>query len=363
MTSFKDFISSIFDSVNQLRTCPSSWVQHLENELSNYKQGNVRHRPGTVPLQTREGVTAVHELLDELRSIEELFPLDHSLGLSLAAQQHCSDTGSLGIVGHIGSRETTLQKRVEQFGKWSENIVEALDYGSVSAYEVVLSLLVDDGLPTRPHRNALLNPHFEKLGVGAAKHSEFKTVACLVFAVKFEDNEELPAMEFLDELIEPNPEVDDWLEGAVKLTCEVRDEYRGREKIQKIKKHWQMADGSIQTVEEEKVIPPEPRRQKSEAKKPEFSSIHEKKHTEEDPGFFVEVDTDFSKGVKVTVTDWPEGEKPHPSEAHGKTHTEENRPSHHPVEHHAEEHHHTKIDSREVEKHSKHSSKDSNHDS
>jgi hypothetical protein len=199
---------------------------------------------------TREGLKAVREAHEELENMDCLPSLQWSEGLSSAALSHCNDTGPLGIVGHIGSKETTLQQRIERNGKWTESIAEALDYGSVSGFEVVMSLLIDDGLTTRPHRKALLNPNYSKVGVGAAPHSEFKTVACVLFAVSYEDNEEIEHEAVNDGRVPSNPEVSNWLDGAVKLTCEVRVESENGVSVRKAKKYWEMHDGSIQITEE-----------------------------------------------------------------------------------------------------------------
>ena len=58
-----------------------------------------------------------------------------------------------------------------------------------------MSFLVDDGLKTRPHRNALINPRFKRIGVGLGPHSEYKTVASVVFAGEFTDKDDLELIE------------------------------------------------------------------------------------------------------------------------------------------------------------------------
>jgi hypothetical protein len=250
MSTFQDLIQEIYEEVNQLREDPKRFASRLADEFGNYKSNNARHRPGTVPVLTREGLKAVREAYEEVDSLDPLPPLQWSDGLSSAALSHCNDTGPLGIVGHIGSKETTLQQRIEKNGKWTESIAEALDYGSVSGFEVVFSLLVDDGLTTRPHRKALLNPNYSKMGVGAAPHSEFKTVACVLFAVNYEDNEAVTEEAVHQGRVPSNPEVANWLDGAVKLTCEVRVETENGVSVRKAKKYWEMHDGSIQITEE-----------------------------------------------------------------------------------------------------------------
>ena len=201
-------------------------------------------------MMTREGFNAAEEALAAIKKASPIEQLHLSEGLSHAAQSHCNDTGALGIVGHIGSRENTLQDRLEKYGKWSDCIAEALDYGSVDGFEVVMSFLVDDGLKTRPHRNALLNPRFKRVGVGMGPHSEYKTVASVVFAGEFTDKDDMDTVEAPQGGVGSVHEVENWMEGAIKMTCEIRSETENGVTVKKIKKYWEMGDGSTQITEE-----------------------------------------------------------------------------------------------------------------
>lgn len=250
MKSFPDLIQEIYHEINNLRTDPSSFATRFESELASFKSNNAKHRKGAVPVMTREGFSAAEEALTAIRKASGLEQLHWSEGLSRAAQSHCNDTGSLGIVGHIGSRENTLQDRLEKYGKWSDCIAEALDYGSVDGFEVVMSFLIDDGLKTRPHRNALLNPRFKRIGVGMGPHSEYKTLASVVFAGEFTDKDELETVDVPQGGVSIVNEVENWMEGAIKMTCEIRSETENGVTVKKIKKYWEMGDGSTQITEE-----------------------------------------------------------------------------------------------------------------
>ncbi|OMJ86701.1 hypothetical protein SteCoe_11710 [Stentor coeruleus] len=250
MKSYSDLIQEVYREINNLRTDPTTFSSRFEAELTAFKANNAKHRRGAVPVMTREGMSAAEEALIAIKKATPLENLHWSEGLAHAAQAHCNDTGALGIVGHIGSRENTLQDRLEKFGKWSDCIAEALDYGSIDGFEVVLSFLVDDGLKTRPHRNALLNPRFKRIGVGMGPHSEYKTVASVVFAGEFTDKDEIEPVEVPTGGISTINEVENWLEGAIKMTCEIRSETENGVTIKKIKKYWEMGDGSTQITEE-----------------------------------------------------------------------------------------------------------------
>ncbi|CAG9312383.1 unnamed protein product [Blepharisma stoltei] len=250
MPSYSEIIQEIFNEINVLRTNPLEFAEKVEKILPQYKTNNARHRPGAVPVITREGKNAAIEAINLLKNTEPLNALKWSEGLARAAQAHCNDSGSLGIIGHIGSRENSLQDRLEHFGKWDECIAEALDYGSVDGFETILTFLIDDGLSSRPHRQALLNPKFNMIGIGFGPHLEYKSIGCIVYAGDFKEKDDMENVEIPDGEIRIIPEVYDWLDGAVKVTCEVRTESDGSRSVRKVKKHWEMADGSTQITED-----------------------------------------------------------------------------------------------------------------
>ena len=250
MSSYSEMIVEVLGHVNTLRRTPGNFAHRLEQIAPEYKPNNARHRQGDVPVMTREGVEAVHEAIDLLRSTDPMDALELSVGLSNAAQLHANDTGKAGIVGHIGSRENSLQDRLDEQGRWNDCIAEALDYGSIEGFEIISSLFIDDGLSTRPHRNALINPRFKKVGIGLAPHSEYKTVTCIVFAGDFVDKEGIRNVQPPEGGVRPIPEVEGWVDGAVKLTCEIRSETDGGKTVKKVKKYWEMHDGSTQITED-----------------------------------------------------------------------------------------------------------------
>mmetsp|Transcript_19970 Transcript_19970/g.20017 ORF Transcript_19970/g.20017 Transcript_19970/m.20017 type:complete len:211 (+) Transcript_19970:25-657(+) len=209
MASYVEFIQEIFGELNNLRTDPKGFAERMEFEfVSTFKENNARHRFGAVPIITKEGIKAVQEAIEYLKSVEPLGGLAWSEGLARAAQSHVNDTGPLGIVGHTGSRENNLGDRLSQFGKWSDCIGECLDYSSVNAFEVIVSFVIDDGLPTRPHRKIVMNPRFKKVGIGAGHHTEYRSAACIVFAGEFAEKEELENVEIPQGNIQTFPEIE-----------------------------------------------------------------------------------------------------------------------------------------------------------
>jgi uncharacterized protein YkwD len=51
-----------------------------------------------------------------------------------------------------------MVSRVERYAAWSGSIAENIDMGNSASVDIVIALIVDDGVPTRGHRNNLFDP-------------------------------------------------------------------------------------------------------------------------------------------------------------------------------------------------------------
>ena len=63
-------------------------------------------------------------------------------------------------------------------GGWGENICD----GRSSAREIVLALIIDDGLSSRKHRQNIFNPAFKFAGAAVGFHPQFRMVCSIEFA-------------------------------------------------------------------------------------------------------------------------------------------------------------------------------------
>jgi hypothetical protein len=95
--------------------------------------------------------------------------------LSRAAQDHADDIGPKGVTGHVGSDGSSVDDRISRYVDWDVTIMENIDFGSSSAVEVIISLIVDDGVPSRGHRSNIFNSKAKFVGVGSGDHTEYGT--------------------------------------------------------------------------------------------------------------------------------------------------------------------------------------------
>ena len=140
-------------------------------------------RPGvTVDLLTQEGPDNVRQCISQLKSTRPLTALSMSRALSQAAQSHVDDTGPSGVTGHTGTNGSKFGDRIKRFGEWGGTIGEIIDYGNNNAEDIVVSLLIDDGVPSRGHRTSILNGEFIHAGVGIGGHRQYEFMCVIDLA-------------------------------------------------------------------------------------------------------------------------------------------------------------------------------------
>lgn len=71
-----------------------------------------------------------------------------------------------------------------------------------------------------------------------------------MYSGDYKENEDIRGVDVPDLDVNPIQEVWEWLDGAVKVTCEIKTESNGGRNIRRVKKYWEMADGSTQITED-----------------------------------------------------------------------------------------------------------------
>jgi hypothetical protein len=173
--------------MNRVRTNPSRYAEEYIRPKLAYFNGTEYAVPGEIVRITAEGRGAVEECLEVLGKATEAMVLEPSPGLSRSARDHAKDQGRSGGTGHEGSDRSTFQSRVERYGTWGLLIGESIDYGNETAREIVLSLLIDDGVPSRKHRTIMLDPRFRTVGVALGQHPECRAVCVIDYAGRYTD--------------------------------------------------------------------------------------------------------------------------------------------------------------------------------
>jgi uncharacterized protein YkwD len=181
---------AVLGELNRVRRDPSAYAAVLEEMLPHF-DGELLRRPGAgVTIRTREGAAAVREAVRALRATPPLSPLRYSMGLSRGARDHVRDQGARGQTGHSGSDASSASERVDRYGRWNGTLTENIAYGPPTAREVIVGLIVDDGVPDRGHRKNLLDPAVRVAGVACGEHSRYRVMCVIVHAAEYAEGRE-----------------------------------------------------------------------------------------------------------------------------------------------------------------------------
>lgn len=169
---------AVIKEINQARNNPKKYIEYLE-EYRKLLKGNVLHLPHQTPLVMIEGASAVDDAINDLRKTPKLDDLKNSRGLNLVAKKQLEDLIENPRLGHKGKDGTLLDQRLLRYGLVGLAYAENISYKISVAREVVLAMIVDDGVKSRSHRKNIFSPTFKVFGIacGTAKDSTAMCVA------------------------------------------------------------------------------------------------------------------------------------------------------------------------------------------
>ena len=178
-----DVEKEVFRELNLARTDPRKYAAFLEATLP-YYQGTLLSMPGKTPLRTTEGSGAVREAITFLKNQAPRTALIPSKGMSRSARDHAKDQGPKGTMGHQGSDGSMPRARLMRYGAisvYGENI----SYGGETAREIIMQLIIDDGVAGRGHRINMFRNNFKYAGVAVGPHAGLRVMCVIDFAGKF----------------------------------------------------------------------------------------------------------------------------------------------------------------------------------
>ncbi|GFO58334.1 serine protease [Geomonas silvestris] len=170
---------------NVARSSPQRYLGYLK-ELRGHFVGRGYLVPGAPALVlTTEGGAALDEAVRFLERQKPLPPLAWSPGLALGAADLVRDQGPSGEIGHTGNRSGDMRERIERYGTWQGRIAENIGYGPDTARQMVMQLIIDDGVPERGHRKNIFTSAFKVAGAACGAHAVYRTMCAMEFAVGF----------------------------------------------------------------------------------------------------------------------------------------------------------------------------------
>jgi len=172
----------VIHELNKVRSNPKRFANEYLEELRTAYSGKLYTYPGQDPLKSQEGIRPLEECIQVLQQTEPMPLLNPAEGLAKAANDLAADQQKYGGIGHITRNGSTPQKRIEKYGDWDHCSAEDITYGSFEARQIVIALLIDDGVPDRGHRKNILNPCFRFAGVANKTHPSYLSMCVIDYA-------------------------------------------------------------------------------------------------------------------------------------------------------------------------------------
>jgi len=181
-SSLSELEKNVILELNKVRSNPKRFAADYLEDLRTAFNGKIYTYPGHDAVKSMEGIQPLLECIQVLNQTEPMPILQPAGGLAKAATDLVNDQQRNGGIGHITRNGMTPQKRIEKYGEWDICSAEDITYGSFEARQIVIALLIDDGVPDRSHRKNILNPCFRFAGVSFGKHPDYETMCVIDYA-------------------------------------------------------------------------------------------------------------------------------------------------------------------------------------
>lgn len=118
----------------------------------------------------------------DLRLARNLPTLEPHKTLFDAAKTHAVASGKAGDLGH-NSTAGTFENRLTPLREEFSYLLENCDYGSSKAIDILMNLLIDEGITDVGHRKNILSEKVDAVGVSIAPHKTYRYTCVQVFGL------------------------------------------------------------------------------------------------------------------------------------------------------------------------------------
>ncbi|HEY6161324.1 MAG TPA: CAP domain-containing protein [Bacteroidia bacterium] len=115
-------------------------------------------------------------LVKTLRSMKPVAALTFYPDLYPFTLAHAQDMGKSGLMGHKSSKGVDFDKRLSKFNSFKG---EDCQYGYNDALDIVMDLILDEGIPSLGHRENILMKGFARTAVSIQPHKTYG-VNCVI---------------------------------------------------------------------------------------------------------------------------------------------------------------------------------------
>lgn len=177
----------VLDEMNKVRKNPQSYLAYLWYYRQTFDGNQATLSDGAIVV-TNEGLIPVNEAIRELNDAAPRERVSISATLSKAAGEHVADLVKNNITGHSSSDGRSFDQRIAKFGVSTGGMAENIVYQSKLPFDIVASMIIDDGTASRSHRKNLLSTKFRKVGIAVGNHPKHGLICVVIFAENFSEN-------------------------------------------------------------------------------------------------------------------------------------------------------------------------------
>lgn len=180
---------SLLYELNYARTKPAEYAKLIEAMLPYYsdyngESGVLLTYPGETPILTNEGKQAAIEAINFLKKQAAVSSLKINNALNQACKYHCDKQGPTGKIGHDSPDGKTLYERMKMYGTFGNayGYGENIAYGTSIPRRIIIQLIIDDGVPSRGHRDNIYETKWTDVGFAWGHHKTYNIMCTMDFA-------------------------------------------------------------------------------------------------------------------------------------------------------------------------------------
>ena len=176
--------------INKIRENPKSIIPDIEkriesseNKIKRIRNGKILGDTATAIERHSKNIEAAKELIVELKnSMKRLKPLKIDTGINKVARYHCEYLDNSNLYEllksgnsvpldkfHTSYNGEKLSDRFKKFNYNNYNPSENVAVFEKDIKEILIDLLIDNGIEDRGHRKNLLNPNVTHIGIHIGK--------------------------------------------------------------------------------------------------------------------------------------------------------------------------------------------------
>ena len=168
--SASDFELSIIAEVNLMRSNPREYAEKYIKPLINSRSSSYWT-----------------SCVRDMSAISSLGTLEYAEGLYKMAKAHSSTQGKTRETGHDRTNGSDFSSELNKYGKSYSYAGENISYGAETARDILIQLLVDDGVSSLGHRKNLLSKEFTAVGISYDTHKAYRHMCVMDFAKNWVD--------------------------------------------------------------------------------------------------------------------------------------------------------------------------------